>query len=341
MSFEVECFEYVASSCFTLRNILVAAPFSKEDLGSVSEVANLLWLRDMSESELDGVLPSVDCLFVHFWPKELTDGRVARMTRLSFVQSALAGVNHIPFRHLPAGVIVSSNAGGYSDEVGEFAWALLLAGAKRMVAWNLAPEESAGKSPLELARDVVVLRDRVLGVLGYGGIGRAVARIGTAFGMRVVVLSRRAVSDRGVESLSGDSGLETILRTSDAAVISLPLTNSTRSMIGRERLGLMKVNAVLVNVARAEIVDQQAVYQHLVRNDRFVYATDVWWTKDGKERYPPELPFFDLKNFVGTPHVAGPSAVAGGGPLRNSTDNLIRFARGEEVRNVVDPADYA
>ena len=324
-----------------MRNILVAAPFAKEDLGSVSGLANLLWLRDMSEGELDSALPSVDCLFVHFWPKELSNERLARMTRLSFVQSALAGVNHIPFRYLPEGVIVSSNAGGYSDEVGEFAWALLLAGAKRMVRWNLAPEESAGKSPLELAKDVVVLRDKVLGILGYGGIGRVVARIGTAFGMRVVVLSRKTVPDSGVETLSGDSGIETVLRTSDAVVISLPLTNSTRNMIGKERLELMKEDAVLVNVARAEIVDQQAVYQHLVRNDRFVYATDVWWTNDGKERYPPELPFFGLKNFVGSPHVAGPSAVAGGGPLRNSIDNLVRFAGGEAVRNVVDPADYA
>ncbi len=324
-----------------MRNILVAAPFAKEDLASVSEVANLLWLRDMSEGELDSALPSVDCLFVHFWPKELGNERISRMTRLSFVQSALAGVNHIPFRYLPAGVIVSSNAGGYSDEVGEFAWALLLAGAKRMVKWNLAPEESAGKSPLDLAGEVIVLRGGVLGILGYGGIGRAVARTGTAFGMRVVALTRKTVSERGVESLSGDSGIETILRTSDAVVISLPLTNSTRNLIGRERLELMREKAVLVNVARAEIVDQQAIYQHLVRNGRFVYATDVWWTKDGKESYPPELPFFGLRNFVGSPHVAGPSAVAGGGPLRNSIDNLVRFARGEAVRNVVDPADYA
>jgi phosphoglycerate dehydrogenase-like enzyme len=324
-----------------LRNILVAAPFAKGDLGSLSGVANLLWLRDMNDGELENALPTVDCLFVHFWPKELTSERLARMTRLSFVQSALAGVNHIPFRYLPAGVTVSSNAGGYSEEVGEFAWALLLAAAKRVVRWNLAPEESAGKSPLELATDVVVLRDKVLGVLGYGGIGRVVTRIGTAFGMKVVVLSRKTVSQVGVESLSGDTGIETILRTSDAAVISLPLTNSTRNLIGRERLGLMKENAVLVNVARAEIVDQQAIYQHLLHNDRFVYATDVWWTDDGKERYPPELPFFGLKNFVASPHVAGPSAVAGGGPLRNSIDNLVRFARGEAVRNVVDPADYA
>ncbi len=323
-----------------MKNILVAASFPKEDLGSLAGLADVFWLRDLSEGELDALLPSVDCLFVQFWPKELTRERLARMTRLSFVQSALAGVNHIPFRDLPVGAKTSSNAGGYSDEVGEFAWALLLSAAKRTVRWNRAPEESAGKSSLELGRDVVVLRDKVLGVLGYGGIGHVVAGFGKAFGMKVMVLTRKGIEDQGIETVTGNTGLDTTLRTSDAVVIALPLTNSTRSLIGKDRLDLMKKNAMVVNVARAEIVDQQAIYQHLLLNAGFVYATDVWWTKEGKERYPPELPFFGLGNFVGSPHVAGPSAVAGGGPLRNSLDNLLRFAKGEVVRNVVEPTDY-
>lgn len=323
-----------------MKTILVAASFPKEDLGSLAGLVEILWLRDLNEGDLDTILPSVDCLFVQFWPKELTKERLSRMTRLSFVQSALAGVNHIPFRELPAGVKISSNAGGYSDAVGEFAWALLLSAAKRMVRWNRAPEESAGKSPLELGKDVIALKDKTLGILGYGGIGHVVAGFGEAFGMKVVVLTRKELDERGVESARGDAGLDTILRVSDFVVIALPLTNSTKSLMGRERLALMKNNAIVVNVARAEIVDQKAIFEQLLLHKSFVYATDVWWTKEGKETYPPELPFFGLDNFVGSPHVAGPSAVAGGGPLRNSLDNLLRFAKGEPVSNVIDPADY-
>ena len=111
-------------------------------------------------------------------------------------------------------------------------------------------------------------------------------------------------------------------------------------MIAKEELASMKKGAMLVNVARAEIVDQEALYAHLLKNEEFVYATDVWWTKDGKEMYPPELPFFDLRNFIGTPHVSGPSAAASGGPLRNSLENISRYIRGEKVGNVVDPEDY-
>jgi len=323
-----------------LRNILVAGPFTKENLGGLSGDANLCWLKDISQQELDDLLPSIDCILVHFWPKELDGARLARMKRLVFIQSALAGVNHIPFRDLPASVSVSSNAGGYSDEVGEFAWGLVLSAAKRIVRLNRTLEENLSKSPLELGRDVVVLNGRTLGVLGYGGIGGSVARIGAAFGMKVMALSRKTVAGQRVEFLRGEQGLSTILRSCDVVTIALPLTNTTRNLIGEKELAMMKKDAILVNVGRAEVVDQKALYGHLSRNKDFVYATDVWWTKDGREVYPPELPFFALSNFIGTPHVAGPSAVARGTPLRNAIENLSRFARGEVVRNTVDRMDY-
>jgi glycerate dehydrogenase len=323
-----------------LKNVLVSGPFAKEDLAELAGSANLYFLRDMSREDVEALLPSIDCILVHFWPKELTIEMVTKMTRLSFVQSALAGVNHIPFKDLPPNVVVSSNAGGYSQEVAEYAWGLLLAAAKRIVKFNAAPKENGLKSPLELGKEVVVLRGRVLGVLGYGGIGSSVARIGSGFEMKVKAFSRKEVTDKSVSTLSGEAGLKKILSESDVLVIALPLTNSTRKMIGEAELGMMKKDAILVNVARAEIVDQEAVYHHLLRNKGFVYATDVWWTKDGKEAIPPELPFFGLENFIGTPHVAGPSAVAHGAPLDSAVDNTLRFARGEAVKNVVDRADY-
>jgi phosphoglycerate dehydrogenase-like enzyme len=325
----------------SLKNVLVAAPFSREDLGELSGLVNLHWLDDMSESELDSVLPQIDCIFVHLWPRRIGSERMKRMRSLSFVQSALAGVNHIPFRELRAEVVVSSNAGGYSDEVGEFAWALVLAAAKRVVESQVKSKEGGyGASPLELGKKVLILKGKTLGILGYGGIGSAVAKIGRAFGMRVLVLSRKNAVREGVESVGGEDGLRKLLKDSDVVVLSLPLTNSTRRMIGQTQLEMMRRDAILVNVARAEIVEQQALYEHLRVNERFVYATDVWWTKDGRECYPPELPFFELGNFIGTPHVAGPSAVVGGGPLSNALANLARYARGEGVLNVVDRSDY-
>ena len=323
--------------------LLLGDSFPEEELRQVTRYADVYRLSGMDDTELDAVLPSIDCVLVLLWPERLNRTRVSKMTKLSLIQSGLAGVNHIPFGDLSREVVVCSNAGGYSDEVGEYAWGLLLAAVKRIVRLDRDVRKRGFKRPstLEVGRDVLILKGKVLGILGYGGIGRTVAKLGKAFGMDVVVFSRRTIEERGVVSLQGRAGLETVLRDCDVLILALPLTRSTRKMIGGTELSMMKRNAVLVNVARAEIIEEDALYHRLVDNKDFIYATDVWWMKDGRESYSPGLPFLKLDNFVGTPHVSGPSAVVGGGPARNAVRNLLRFFRGEELLNVVDRSEYA
>jgi phosphoglycerate dehydrogenase-like enzyme len=322
--------------------LLLGSSFPEEEFRQVARYTEIYRLSEMGEQELDSVLPSIDCLLVQLWPERLDRKRLAGMTRLSLVQSGLAGVNHIPFGHLSRKVVVCSNAGGYSDEVAEYAWGLLLSAGKRVVKLDRQMRKRGFRraSTAELGRDILVLKGKVLGILGYGGIGRAVARFGKTFGMDVVVLSRRPMEEPGVLSLQGRAGLETLLHGCDVLVLALPLTRFTRNMIGGTELSMMKRDAVLVNVARAEIVDEAAIYRHLVSNSGFVYATDVWWMKGDQESYSPSLPFLKLDNFIGTPHASGPSAVAGRGPLRKAVKNLLRFLRGEELLNVVDRGEY-
>jgi phosphoglycerate dehydrogenase-like enzyme len=264
------------------------------------------------------------------------------MTRLLLVQTGLAGVNHIPFGALRKTVMICSNAGGFSDEVGEHAWGLLLSAGKRVVKFDAAMRKKGFKPApaLELGRDILVLKGRTLGIVGYGSIGRKVAELGKAFGMDVMAFSRSKVEEPGIVSLRGRSGLEKMLRESDAAVIALPLTKSTRGLIGEEELSMMKREAILVNIARAEIVDEGAIYRHLVANRKFIYATDVWWMKEGKETYAPELPFLKLENFIGTPHVSGPSAAVTSAPQRIAVKNVLRFLGGGEPLNVVNRSEY-
>jgi len=323
--------------------LLLGSPFPEEEFGQVARYAEVYRLSEMGEGELDGILPSIDCLLVHLWPERLNRERVSKMTSLTFVQSGLAGVNHIPFGDLPRSVVVCSNAGGYSDEVGEFAWGLLLSAAKRIVRLDGEMRRKGFRRPStpELGKDILVLKGKTLGILGYGGIGRKVAGFAKAFGMDVMAFSRRKVEEPGVVSLQGRTGLERVLRECDALVLALPLTRSTEKLIGVNELAMMKKDAVVVNVARAEIVDEDAIYRHLVSNRGFVYATDVWWTEDGRESYSPSAPLLNLDNFVGTPHASGPSALAGRRPLREAVKNVLRFLRGEEPLNVVDQSEYA
>lgn len=325
------------------RRILIATShLDNEEFDSLEPHAELYWLDKLSDQELTDLLPTIDCLYVQLWPSRLDKGGLSKMTKLSFVQSGLAGVNHIPFGNLGEDVVVSSNAGAYSEEVGEFVWGLLLSAAKRIVKLdNSMKRKQFTRTPtIELGKEVKVLQGRTLGIAGYGGIGRYVAKIGSAFGMEIVVYCRSKPRD-DVEYFQGREGLELMLPKCDALVLALPLTNATRNLLGARELGLMKRDAILVNVARGEIVDQRALYNHLSKNMDFTYATDVWWFRDGQEWYSPDLPFKELENFIGTPHASGPSAVVGRGPLRRGVRNILRFLQNETPINIVDRKEYS
>ena len=103
----------------------------------------------------------------------------------------------------------------------------------------------------------------------------------------------------------------------------------------------MKPDAILVNVARGEVVQKQAVYDHLARSQRFAYATDVWWpATGGVESFSPDLPFLELPNFIGTPHASGPTAIISGAVAKGVVDNLTRYFQGKPLKNVVDRSEY-
>ena len=101
-------------------------------------------------------------------------------------------------------------------------------------------------------------------------------------------------------------------------VIALPLSKLTVGLLGSAELAAMKSDAILVNVARAEIVDEEALYRRLVSYPQFTYATDVWQSKRGKETYSSKFPLVKLPNFIGTPHVAGGSSALTGEPSKDA-----------------------
>jgi len=324
-------------------NLLVTGSPVKGRLDGLLPFAKVFWLDDLDERELDRLLPSIDCILVPaWWPDSLTPERITRMARLRFIQSGMAGVNHIPFKHLGKRVMVSSNAGGFSTGVAEFALALMLAAAKRVVKLDLALRtgEFDHTQVANLYREVVILRGRTLGILGYGGIGRSVGSMGIALGMNLMAFSRHPSPGGDVQVSHGGEGLLRVLRKSDAVVIALPLSKLTVGLIGAAELAAMKRDAILVNVARAEIVDEEALYEHLSKNGQFTYATDVWQIKRGRETYASKFPFVKLPNFIGTPHVAGGSAASTGEPGKAANENLLRYLRGEAPQNVVDPSEY-
>ena len=326
-----------------MPNLLVTSSAVSGKFGALTPYAKVHSLDEIDEKALDRLLPSIDCILVQaVWPDSLTPERISRMTRLRFIQSGWAGVNHIPFKHLGKRVVVSSNAGAFSTGVAEFAFALMLTAAKRVVKldYALRTGEFDPSDWGNLFREVVVLHGRTLGILGYGGIGKAVGSLGRALGMNLIAFSRHPGKEEGVQIFHGDEGLLRLIKKSDAIVIALPLSKLTVGLIGTAELAAMKPEAILVNIARAEIVDEEALYRHMVKSPKFTYATDVWQIKRGKETYSSKFPFLKLRNFIGTPHVAGGSSSLTGEPGKTAIDNLLLFLKGKTPRNIVDPSEY-
>ncbi len=327
----------------TGHNLLVTTDLlDQRSVRRLSKYAKVFIASALDQRELERLLPSFDCMMIFAWPGFLTKQRVVSMHRLRFIQSILAGVNHIPFSILNERTFVCSNAGAYSDGVTEHAWGLLLASAKRIVEQHALIQERRGVLVKhgDAAKGIRTLRGKTLGILGYGGIGNSVARIAHVFGMKVCVFSRTKKKIVDVQAFRGENGLRKVLERSDAVVLSLPLTKLTAGIIDKQALSRMKKNAILVNIARGELVEEKAIFEHLKASPGFRYTTDVWWYRDGRESLATNYPLAQMPNFVGTLHTSGPSALEAGRPVVLAVENTLRFLKNLRPRNVVDPSEY-
>ena len=135
--------------------------------------------------------------------------------------------------------------------------------------------------------------------------------------------------------------LDALLAEADIVVVSLPLTRATDGLIARRELSLMKPDAILVNVARAAIIDEDALYEHLESNPSFSAGIDAWWQEPrGQGEFATRRPFLELPNVIGSPHN---SAIVAGSLTESAaraSDNVARHLRGKPVRNLVDRSDY-
>ena len=256
--------------------------------------------------------------------------------RLRLVQTTLAGVDHIPYKRLPPTVTVCGNSGAYNVALAEHAFALLLAAAKRIVfhATNIRDKEFQQDVPSKQ------LRGSTLGIIGLGGIGKEVARLGTAFGMRVRGLTLRGTSDFPADFVGGPTDLEKVLEKSDFVVIAVPHTKETHHLITMKELMRMNHDAVLVNIARGDVIKEDDLFQHLRNVPGFVAASDVWWRYPKGAGFPYSYPFQTLPNFFGTPHIAWNVPLQRMVALEAAVDNVLAWVEGRPMRNVVDPKDY-
>ncbi len=180
------------------------------------------------------------------------------------------------------------------------------------------------------------LADQTLGIIGLGHIGRRIAQLGKAFGMRVLA-TRRSVQgeehEPGVDQVYPQELLHTMLRQSDYVVLAVPLTQQTEKLIGEAELRAMQPHAYLVNIARGRVIDEKMLIRAL--QEGWIGGAGLDVTEE--EPLPPESPLFSLPNVILTPHISGVSVHYDQRLAALFADNLIRYRSGEPLHNLYDP----
>lgn len=194
--------------------------------------------------------------------------------------------------------------------------------------WGRAPFDTAESDPREIDGSAV-------GVIGFGGIGREVARRVVPLGARVLGLKRTpAESPPGVELCYGREGLERIVQECRYVVVTAPETDETRGMLDRRSIDSMRPDAVLINVARGSLVDQDALTAALREKRLRGAGLDVF----AREPLPPSDPLWKLPNVLITPHVSAYTDRYWDREIALITDNLERYVDGRPLNNLVDRA---
>ena len=156
--------------------------------------------------------------------------------------------------------------------------------------------------------------------------------------MTIHAINRRGASDEPTDWIATTERLDELLRTSDVFVISAALTQATEGLIGARELALMKEDAILVNVARGEIVDEAALYAHLTTHPSFCAGIDAWWVEPVRHgRFAMGHPFLDLPNVIGSPHNSAGGGVWRDVSLRRAIANCRRAILGETPLNLIGP----
>lgn len=278
----------------------------------------------------------VDCDVAYTWilsAKELSTAR-----RLQWVHTSAVAVETLALPELFArGVLVSNTRGVQSTSIAEHVFAVMLGLAKRL-PYIIDSQREHRWTQNEFVGDRLpwLLKGRTLGLIGVGTIGSEIARLGAAFGMRVLALRRRADAPPvpGIEQTLPPEALATLLQQSDVVVIAAPLTPETLNLIGEPQIASMKRGAMLINVGRARIIDHIALTEALHAGHLGGASMDVFHT----EPLPPDDPLWTAPNTILTPHTSGFRQGHWNDVIELFSDNLSRFLRGEPVRYRIDPS---
>ena len=258
--------------------------------------------------------------------------------RLRLFHAPAAGTDAVDLSLLPAGAALC-NCFGHEAAIAEYVMTALL---QRHVPLATADADLRAQRWTYWAGRPTALRSELgsqtIGLLGFGHIGQAIAARAKAFGMKVHVANRSAVASPLVDRSFSLADLQAFIGSADAVVVSLPLTSQTQGLVGQAALAAMRPDALIINVGRGPVIDEQALFDALAARRIGGAIIDTWYqypTPTQAECAPSKMDFAGLPNVVMTPHMSGWTRGTVQRRQQTMADNLARLTEGRPLLNVV------
>jgi D-3-phosphoglycerate dehydrogenase len=250
---------------------------------------------------------------------------IKKCKKLKIIAKHGVGVDSIDVKTAnQLGIIVTNAPGTNSEEVADLAFGLLHMLARGLYQANTDTKNGKWIKPVGIS-----LSKKTIGIIGVGAIGTAVAKRATGYDMNILgydIKKNPLALELGVKYV----GLEELLSEADFISLHLPLTNDTLNILNADKFKLIKKGAIMINTARSQLIDNEALYNSLIDGTLKGYATDVYDFEP-----PMHLPLFDLPNVILTPHIGGTTVESNKRMGNTAVDNVIAVLKGETPPNIV------
>jgi phosphoglycerate dehydrogenase-like enzyme len=310
--------------------LVTTCPISEKHLVKIREIAPDLDIRVFPHiGEAVPALPSAEILITY--GEDLTPEIIGTCRNLKWIHVISAGLERMPFPAIAErGILVTNARGIHVIPMAEYTMGLILMFSRRFVDLLRNQQDRTWDRTIRIDE----LYGQTLGVIGAGAIGTEIAKRAKAFGMRTLGVATSVREQEGFDQMFSRDQLDEVLRQSDYVVVIVPLTPQTDRMIGEREIGLLKKTAVLINIARGRVVDENALVDALVAGRIRGAGLDVF----EQEPLPQDHPLWSLPNVVLTPHLSARSPKYMERALEIFRHNLaVRLSGTGELRNVIDP----
>ena len=309
--------------------ILILNPLSDRQKGFISAVAPD---ATIVSTDMDHIADQIsDAEILVAWGMDNIQPFYAQAGKLRWIHALTAGVESIIFPETQnSSVLISNSKGIHGIPMAEHVLGLMLSFSRRLNLFYRQQAQHLWKRPA--IQDLHEINGKTLAIVGLGSIGHEIAKKAKAMDMHVIAAKREMTQEPFVDRLYRPEQLLEMLSQADFVVVTLPLTDATRNLFGREQFAAMKPTAYFINVSRGGVVQEDQLVAALKENTIAGAGLDVFV----QEPLPESSPFWDLPNVIVTPHLSAISPVYLDRALQLFAKNLAHYLEGTPLPTLID-----